>query len=100
VIAFSAVLMLIFGIIGMCSRGGSREKEANNSSMENLGKSTVAIGVMVFLVAGSATSVLAALYSDWILGAIAGNLVGLPSGDVTLLYWGYIVAKRLPFLSF
>jgi hypothetical protein len=101
VVAFPALLMLIFGIIGMCSQGGGgRKMEANNSSTESLGKNTVVIGLMVFLVAGSATSVLAALYSDWILGAIAGNLVGLPSGDVKLLYWGYIVAKRLPFLSF
>jgi hypothetical protein len=101
VIAFSAGLMLIFGIIGMCSQCcGSRKEVVNNSSMENLGKNTVAIGIMVFLVAGSATSVLAALYSDWVLGAIAGNLVGLPSGDVAPLYWGYILAKRLPFFSF
>jgi hypothetical protein len=101
VICFPAGVMLIVGIIGMCSQCcGSRKEEVNNSSMENLGKSTVAIGVMVFLVAGSATSVLAALYSDWVLGAIAGNLVGLPSGDVAPLYWGYILAKRLPFFSF
>jgi hypothetical protein len=102
VIAFPAGLMLIFGIIGMCSQccGGRTEKEVNNSSMENLGKSTVAVGIMVFLVACSATSILAALYSDWVLGAIAGNLVGLPSGDVAPLYWGYILAKRLPFFSF
>ncbi|KAE8447825.1 hypothetical protein EG329_010054 [Mollisiaceae sp. DMI_Dod_QoI] len=101
VIALPAGLMLLVGIIGMCRQCcGSRKEEMNNSSMENLGKNTVAIGIMVFLVAGVATSVLAALYSDWVLGAIAGNLVGLPSGDVAPLYWGYILAKRLPFLSF
>ena len=31
--------------------------------------------------------VLAAFYSDWILGAIAGSLVGVPSGDNSYLYW-------------
>jgi hypothetical protein len=100
VICFLAGLMLIVGIIGMYSQCCGSRKEVNNSSMENLGKGTVAIGIMLFLVAGSATSVLAALYSDWVLGAIAGNLVGLPSGDVAPLYWGYILAKRLPFFSF
>ena len=101
VIAFPAGLMLIVGIVSMCRQCcGSRKEEVHNSSMEDLGKTTVAIGIMVSLVAGSTTSVLAALYSDWILGAIAGNLVGLPSGDVAPLYWGYILAKRLPFFSF
>jgi hypothetical protein len=100
VICFLAGLMLIVGIIGMYSQCCGSRKEVNNLSMENLGKGTVAIGIMLFLVAGSATSVLAALYSDWVLGAIAGNLVGLPSGDVAPLYWGYILAKRLPFFSF
>jgi hypothetical protein len=31
--------------------------------------------------------VLAAFYSDWVLGALAGNLVGVPSGDNAYLYW-------------
>lgn len=101
VVAFPAGLVLIIGIVSMCQQCcGSRKEEVHNSSIEDLGKRTVGIGIMVFLVAGSATSVLAALYSDWILGAIAGNLVGLPSGDVAPLYWGYILAKRLPFFSF
>lgn len=46
----------------------------------------MAVRIMVFLVAGSATSILAALCSDWVLGAIAGNLVGLPSGDIAPFY--------------
>jgi hypothetical protein len=101
VIALPAGLMLIVGIVSMFRQCcGSRKEEVNNSSTETLVMETVAIGYMAFLVAGSTTSVLAALYSDWILGAIAGNLVGLPSGDVAPLYWGYIVAKRLPFFSF
>jgi hypothetical protein len=31
--------------------------------------------------------ILAAFYSDWVLGALAGNLVGVPSGDNAYLYW-------------
>ena len=40
--------------------------------------------------------VLVAIYSDWILGAIAGNLAGEPSSDIATIYWLYFVAKRLP----
>lgn len=42
---------------------------------------------------------LGAIYSDWILAAIAGNLAGIPSGDNVILYWTYFVVKRLPLLS-
>jgi hypothetical protein len=45
------------------------------------------------------TVVLGALYSDWILGTIAYNLVGVPSSDIAILYWTYFVAKRLPMFS-
>jgi hypothetical protein len=31
--------------------------------------------------------ILAAFYSDWVLGAFAGSLVGVPSGDNAYLYW-------------
>jgi hypothetical protein len=39
-------------------------------------------GVVPFLML-----ILAAFYSDWVLGALAGNLVGVPSDDVAALYW-------------
>ncbi|KAJ9655255.1 hypothetical protein H2198_005871 [Neophaeococcomyces mojaviensis] len=39
-----------------------------------------------------------ALYSDWVLGDIAGSLVGIPAGDPAYLYWAYFIAKRLPLL--
>jgi hypothetical protein len=42
---------------------------------------------------------LGAIYSDWILGAIAENLVGMPSSDNMVLYWSYFIVKRLPLLS-
>lgn len=37
-----------------------------------------------------------ALYCDWILGDFAGSLVGVPSGDSSVLYWVYFAVKRLP----
>ncbi|KAK3381758.1 hypothetical protein B0H63DRAFT_476570 [Podospora didyma] len=42
---------------------------------------------------------LALLFGDWILAAIAGNVVGAPDGINAALYWTYFVAKRLPFFS-
>jgi hypothetical protein len=39
---------------------------------------------------------LASLYSDWVLGLISGDLVGVPSGDIAALFWMYFMAKRLP----
>ena len=46
-----------------------------------------------------AIGILGVLYSDWVLGAIAENLGGTPSGDSVILYWTYFVVKRLPLLS-
>jgi len=51
----------------------------------------------LFLAMASSVIMVGALYSDWILGDIAGSLVGIPSGD-TELYWAYFIAKRLPLL--
>ncbi|KAK4168404.1 hypothetical protein QBC43DRAFT_310189 [Cladorrhinum sp. PSN259] len=52
-------------------------------------------GVAVFVL-----SVLFAFYTDWVLAALAGDLVGTPSGDNAVFYWTYFAAKRLPMLSF
>lgn len=52
-------------------------------------------GVAVFVL-----SVLFAFYTDWVLAALAGDLVGTPSGDNAVFYWMYFAAKRLPMLSF
>ncbi|KAJ8113099.1 hypothetical protein OPT61_g4706 [Boeremia exigua] len=41
-----------------------------------------------------------ALYADLVLGAIADNLLGLPSADYAPLYWIWFFAKRLTLLSF
>jgi len=42
---------------------------------------------------------LAALYGDWALGAMVGNLLGTPSGDSGTLYWSYFLLKRLTMFS-
>ena len=44
--------------------------------------------------------ILGVFYSDWILGAIAGNLAGEPSSDVVLIYWLYFAFKRVSLFSF
>ncbi|TFK31959.1 hypothetical protein BDQ12DRAFT_639416 [Crucibulum laeve] len=55
------------------------------------------IGGLAFSV--SLFTVLAAFYGDWTLGMMTNNLVGLPSGDNSGLYWSYFVAKRLTMFS-
>ncbi|KIJ99261.1 hypothetical protein K443DRAFT_102558, partial [Laccaria amethystina LaAM-08-1] len=57
----------------------------------------IAVGGLVWGLA--AFGILAVFYSDWALGMMAGNISGLPSGDVAALYWSYFVGKRLPMLS-
>ncbi|KAI9864677.1 MAG: hypothetical protein M1813_003167 [Trichoglossum hirsutum] len=56
-------------------------------------------GFVGLFIAGSLIGILSAFYSDWILAAVMGNLVGTPSADVAALYWIYFVAKRLPLFS-
>lgn len=41
-----------------------------------------------------------ALYSDWILAAIADDWTGVPDGNNAVLYWIYFAAKRLTMASF
>jgi hypothetical protein len=54
-------------------------------------------GALISLIA--VFGVFSALYSDLVLGAIADNLFGLPSGDFAPLYWAWFVAKRVSLLS-
>ncbi|KAM7190203.1 hypothetical protein V8F20_009825 [Naviculisporaceae sp. PSN 640] len=44
-------------------------------------------------------TILFALYTDWALACMVGDVVGRPSRDNQVLYWLYFVAKRLPMLS-
>ena len=45
-------------------------------------------------------TILFALYTDWALASIMGDIVGRPSKDNAVFYWTYFAAKRLPMLSF
>ncbi|KAH6684778.1 hypothetical protein B0J14DRAFT_466404 [Halenospora varia] len=56
-------------------------------------------GFAILAAGFSGMGVLGAFYSDWILGAFAENLRGVPSSDNAALYWSYFIAKRLPGLS-
>jgi hypothetical protein len=38
-------------------------------------------------------------WMDWSLGAILGNLAGVPSQNARAIYWSYIIVKRLGLLS-
>lgn len=58
---------------------------------------TLGSGVLAFV---AVFGFFSALYSDLVLGAIAENLLGLPSADYAPLYWLWFIAKRLPLLSF
>ena len=53
------------------------------------------LGLVVFML-----TILFAFYSDWVLAALTGDLVGWPSSENALFYWTYFAAKRLPMLSF
>lgn len=44
--------------------------------------------------------VFAPLYSDLVLGAIAGKWSGLPSAEFAPLYWAWFAVLRLPLLAF
>lgn len=72
----------IIGLIGACGDG--------DASWLAAAPTVCIVGVVI----------LGVLYSDWILGVIAGNLAGVPSGDIRILYWAYFAAKRLPMLTF
>ena len=53
----------------------------------------------VFVITSSIFITLSALYSDWCLGLMLGDLRGVPSSDNAPLYWTYFAAKRLSMLS-
>ena len=57
---------------------------------------TAFVAMILVLWAG----MLAAFYSDWVLGAITGDLVGTPTSSNKIIYWTYFLAKRIPLFSF
>ncbi|TFK69632.1 hypothetical protein BDN72DRAFT_840114 [Pluteus cervinus] len=70
--------------LGPHSRYETREDEISLGSAYGVGLSFI---------------VLSALYCDWALGIMTGNLAGLPSKDNSALYWTYFLFKRLTMFS-
>jgi len=56
----------------------------------------ISLLMMVVLTIG----VIGPLYSDWILGALAGDFGGVPTPKAQTIYWLYFTSRLLPFLSF
>ncbi|KAM7197519.1 hypothetical protein V8F33_005485 [Rhypophila sp. PSN 637] len=63
------------------------------------GKLTISL-VMGAVVGVFVLTILFALYTDWALACLVGDVVGRPSRDNAVFYWCYFAAKRLPMLSF
>jgi hypothetical protein len=55
---------------------------------------------LYFVASSIAMGVTGALYSDWVVAAIASSYSGVPDGNNLVLYWMYFAAKRFPLLSF
>jgi hypothetical protein len=85
-----------FAVLTVAVVVGFLAVEGDVGALSAVGYSSFGILVSGF----GAMAFMGALYSDWILGAIAGNLAGAPSSDNAALYWTYFIAKRLPFFSF
>ncbi|KAI5782541.1 hypothetical protein FPQ18DRAFT_267391 [Pyronema domesticum] len=66
---------------------------------EDVGRKIVVFGMGGHLVFLFLLGTLMAFYSDWVLAGVAGNMVGVPSGDNIVLYLIYFIAKRLPLFS-
>ncbi|KAH8682767.1 hypothetical protein BGZ60DRAFT_398709 [Tricladium varicosporioides] len=102
VIFIAIVLMLIVALCIFRDLRDTSTKEEETGKKN--GKKDVALffgmsGFAIFAAGFSGMAVLGAFYSDWILGAFAENLKGVPSSDNAPLYWSYFIAKRLPGLS-
>lgn len=88
-LAFYSIIgaSLIVGILSMififCWGGGAPEKVAATGFLVTL---------VLFIVLG-------AFYSDWSLGIMLNNLIGIPSSDTSGIYWTYFIAKRFTLFS-
>lgn len=80
------------------SRSRSQYDSSGRSIGSFLARATdqflVLLGASLFV-----TTLLFAFYSDWVLAALAEDIVGRPTRDNAVYYWLYFAAKRLPMLS-
>lgn len=101
--AFGGLIIFLslcaFLVTFLSSRSALEEGVYGKSIKKRIGDAGVSAffsGVVGMIFVG----MLAAFYSDWILGAIAHHgWAGAPSDDNMWLYWSYFVAKRLPLAS-
>lgn len=75
-----ACLALWWCVDSSGEKEGARRHRHSKALLRGLGFSSFGVIPTLMLI-------LAAFYSDWVLGALAGNLVGVPSGDNAYLYW-------------
>lgn len=85
IVGIGVGIAVIFTILFMV--GGGDRKDSFGSFLFGIGVSFV-----IFVI-------LAAFYSDFALGMITKNLMGLPSKDNAAFYWTYFVSKRLTMFS-
>lgn len=104
-VIFIAILLMLILVLCLFRRSNLRNDRTSKQEIEkNKGGKDVAFlfrmsGFAILAAGFSGMGVLGAFYSDWILGAFAENLRGVPSSDNAALYWSYFIAKRLPGLS-
>ncbi|KAF8534809.1 hypothetical protein BDD12DRAFT_755045 [Trichophaea hybrida] len=91
----AAVLAVIFYHVDRADKLSSDEQRRKRRRLKFLGGGALVVFGVLLVVCGF----LAALYSDWVLAGLAGNLIGVPSKDNSALYYAYFAAKRLPFFS-
>jgi hypothetical protein len=57
---------------------------------------------LILFVPGIGVMILPPFYSNWVLGAIAGNFVGLPTNKDVMsagTYWAYFIVNLIPFAA-
>ncbi|KAF8660104.1 hypothetical protein AX16_001662 [Volvariella volvacea WC 439] len=83
---------VVLGILEACRSTAKRRRVGAKDVAFGAGIGILIVSPIVFII-------LAAFYSDWALGMMTDNLLGLPTNDNTIFYWTYFAAKRLPMFS-
>ena len=94
---FSGVVLFFVvgaGLLGLCVAFSGGFPDLEELSFLSVVGTAAVLGWAVIVV-----TVLFALYTDWILAAVADDVVGVPSSDNQIFYWLYFAAKRFPMLS-
>ncbi len=81
----------VIGFFAFCTL--YRRLHHKDDSMGEAGSRALLVGISLFCV-------LAALYSDWALGVMSHNLLGVPSPEIVVLWWTYFIIERLTMLIF